>query len=245
VRGRRTGWLLAPSSVAVLLLILGLPTAGCTLAAGGETTTTAPPWALDPTASAGNASHPDGTDWDTIIDGKTWRGWFWRTTAGGAIDVDYLGQDSCAGFTTRAPTVEYRLPEDGGRWVFSFRVRVPTTAWGEEGPVPEGAGLVLRGPDGSYLCSLEYQKWQYFSGPAVEIPSVKAGTYDIWLTAPEGVSIEGELAIATPAATFPPPRPPTPTSLRPSRRPPSRPPAADPTPVPWNQKPPVTRGFLS
>jgi hypothetical protein len=203
VRGRRTGWLLAPSLVAVLLLILGLPTAGCTLAAGGETTTTAPPWALDPTASAGNASHPDGTDWDTIIDGKTWRGWFWRTTAGGAIDVDYLGQDSCAGFTTRAPTVEYRLPEDGGRWVFSFRVRVPTTAWGEEGPVPEGAGLVLRGPDGSYLCSLEYQKWQYFSGPAVEIPSVKAGTYDIWLTAPEGVSIEGELAIATPAATFP------------------------------------------
>jgi hypothetical protein len=99
--------------------------------------------------------------------------------------------------------VEVSLPEDGGRWVFSYAVDVPTTGWGDEGEVPQGAVLVVRDPDGAFSCADEYRDWQHFPGPAVEIPSVKAGTYDIWVGAPEGTSIGGQLVIATPAATFP------------------------------------------
>ena len=37
----------------------------------------------------------------------------------------------------------------------------------------------------------------------MEIPSAKAGTYDVWVGAPEGTSISGLLVIAAPAETFP------------------------------------------
>jgi hypothetical protein len=185
------------------ILVLGLLAAGCAVASPEETTTTVPLWALDPRAPAGNASDGDGRNWDSVVEGETWRGWSWRVTAGGPIDVGYLDGEGCAGGASRAPAVECLLPEDGGRWVFSFAVDVPVTGWGEEGEVPQGAVLIVRGPDGAFACSGEYRDWQYFPGPAVEIPSVKAGTYDVWVAAPEGASLGGELVIAAPAESFP------------------------------------------
>jgi hypothetical protein len=189
---------------AIPVLVLAVLAAGCTVTAEEETTTTTvPSWALDPDAPAADSSHVASLSWDGSVAGEPWRGWAWRVTAGGPVDLSYLGSEGCVGWTSRAPAVEYRLAEDGGRWVFSFAVDVPTTGWGEEGEIPQGAALVVRGPDGSFTCSGRYQDWQYFPGPAVEIPSVKAGPYDIWVAAPQGAAIGGQLVIATPAATFP------------------------------------------
>lgn len=205
---------------AALLVMLGLLTAGCTLSADGEptTTTTAPSWALDPDAPAANASHPNGMGWDSIVQGETWRGWSWRATAGGPIDLGYLGLEGCTGWASRAPVVEIRLPEDGGPWVFSYAGDVPTTGWGDQGEVPQGAVLVVRGEDGSFMCNAVYQDWQGFPGPVVEIPSVKAGTYDLWVGAPPGASIDGQVVIATPEGNFP-----TTTTTTDPNEPPSEP----------------------
>lgn len=189
---------------AALTLVIGLLAAGCLQAAdeGTTTSTTAPPWALDPDAPAGN-DVAGAMGWDGVAARETWRGWSWRVQAGGPIDLAYLAAEGCGGWASRAPAVEVILPVDGGRWVLSYAVDVPTTGWGEEGEVPQGAVIVVRGPDGAFACNAQYQDWQYFPGPAVEIPSVKAGTYDIWVGAPEGASISGQVVIATPEATFP------------------------------------------
>ena len=187
-----------------LILMVGLLAAGCLRTAADDATTpTAPPWALDPDAPAGNAADPDGVGWDGIVGEETWRGWSWRARAGGPIDLGYLTAEGCGGWASRAPAVEVSLPEDGGRWVFSYAVDVPTTGWGDQGEVPQGAVMVVRGPDGAFACNAEHRDWQYFPGPAVEIPSVEAGTYDVWVGAPEGMSISGQVVVATPEATFP------------------------------------------
>jgi len=141
--------------------------------------------------------------WDSAVGAETWRGWSWRVTAGGPLDLGYLERDDCTGGASRAPAVEISLPEAGARWVFSFAVDVPATGWGEEGEVPQGAVLIVRGPDGSFVCTGEYQDWQYFPGPAVELPSAPVGTYDVWVAAPDGASISGELVVATPESSFP------------------------------------------
>ena len=190
---------------AVVALLLGLLAAGCDTGNGEETTTTTvPTWALDPGAQANNNSDIDGWGYDTVAAGETWMGWSWRATAGGSIDVSYLAAQGCVGWASRAPVVEHSLPNDGGHWVFSFSPEVPVTGWGDEGEVPQGLVLIVRGPDGAWACSGDYQKWQYFPGPAVEFPSAPAGVYDVWVAAPtEAASVDGDFVIITPAASFP------------------------------------------
>jgi hypothetical protein len=188
----------------VLLVMLGLLAAGCSLTADEETTTTTtiPSWALDPDAPGDAASASPAMGWDGDVAGEAWLGWAWRAKAGGPIDLAYLGE-GCAGWAPRAPAVEVNLPDDGGRWVFSFAGDVPTTGWGDHGEAPPGAVIVVRRPDGAFTCNAVYQDWQYFPGPAVEIPGAEAGTYDIWVGAPQGATIDGQVVVATPAATFP------------------------------------------
>jgi hypothetical protein len=193
----------------LLLALLGLLAAGCSLTADEETTTTtaAPPWALDPGAPAGSGV-TDGAGWEGIVAGETWRGWQWDINAGGSIDLAYPGGPGCAGWASRAPTVEVTLPADGGPWAFSYGV-VPLQGGWDTVMVPPGAVLVVQSPDGAFACRADYQRWQGWQGwfdsqgPMVEIPLLKAGTYDVWVGAPEGTSIFGRLVIAAPAAVFP------------------------------------------
>lgn len=195
-----------------LILLVGLLAAGCLGEAEDTTTietttTTAPPWALDPDAPAGNDA-AGSASWESLVAGETWRGWLWDVDAGGPIDLAYLEVEGCGGWASRAPAVEVNLPEDGGRWVFSYGIFPLQGGW-DSVMVPSGAVLAVRGPDGAFACSADYQGWQGWQGwfdaqgPAVEIPGAKAGTYDVWLGAPGETSISGQLIIATPAATFP------------------------------------------
>jgi hypothetical protein len=203
----------------ILLLVLAALVVACSTPAEEQTTTTTvPSWALDPGAPAGNAADPDGMGWDSVVGGETWRGWSWRVAAGGPIDVDYLDERDCSGWASRAPTVEFALPAAAGPWIFSFAGDVPVTGWGEEGDEPTGAVLIVREPDGSFHCALEYVHWQYFPGPVVQMTSAAAGTYDVWVAGPEGTVIEGELVIATPEAYFP-----TTTTTTDPNEPPSEP----------------------
>jgi hypothetical protein len=193
---------------AALILLVGLLAAGCLWAADDEaTTTTAPPWALDPGAPAANDA-AGAAGWEGIVAEEAWRGWLWDVDAGGTIDLAYLAAEGCGGWASRAPVVEVSLPEDGQRWVFSYGVFALHGGW-DQVMVPPGAVLVVLGPDGAFACSAEYEGWQGWQGwfdaqgPVVEIPSVKAGAYDVWVGAPEGTSISGQLVIAAPAAIFP------------------------------------------
>ena len=193
-----------------LILMIGLLAAGCLSEAEEDTTTTtttAPPWALDPGAPADN-DVAGAAGWEGIVAEETWRGWLWDVPAGGSIDLGYLAAEGCGGWASRAPAVEVSLPEDGGRWVFSYGVYALQGGW-DQVMVPPGAVLVVRGPDGAFACSADYAGWQGWQGwfdaqgPVVEIPSAEAGAYDVWVGAPEGTSISGQLVIAAPAATFP------------------------------------------
>ena len=189
---------------AAVIVVLGLLAAGCDGWTEKETTTTVPSWALDPGAPAGNSSDGDGGGYDTVVAGDTWMGWYWRATAGGPIDVSYLDAEGCVGWASRAPVIEYNLPSDGGHWVFSFGPDVPVTGWGDEGEVPQGLVLIVRGPDGAWACNGDYQDWQYFPGPAVEFTSAQTGVYDVWLAvSSEAESVGGQIVIITPAASFP------------------------------------------
>jgi len=196
---------------AAVILMVGLLAAGCLGAdendATTTTTTTAPPWALDPGAPAGNdAAGSEG--WEGIVAGEAWRGWLWGVGAGGPIDLAYLAAEGCTGWASRAPAVEVSLPEGGGRWVFSFGVFSLMGGW-DSVVVPSGAVLVVRGPDGAFVCSADCQGRQAWQdsidsqGPVVEIPSAKAGSYDVWVGAPKETHISGRLAIAAPASIFP------------------------------------------
>jgi hypothetical protein len=193
---------------ALAILVLGLLAAGCDGDSGGTTTTTsAPAWALDPAAPAGNLAQPEGGYNDVVIDGETWQGRHWLATAGGPIDVSYLGGDECVGWASRAPVVEYTLPTDGEPWRISFDPYVPVAPIGTGGDlvgdVPQGLVVVVRGPDGAWACSGEYQGYELSPSIVVEFSSAPAGAYDVWLAAPEGASADGEVVILTPEASWP------------------------------------------
>ncbi|MCJ7831189.1 MAG: hypothetical protein MUP86_01520 [Dehalococcoidia bacterium] len=190
---------------AAVILVTGLLAAGCDGWVGEEATTTAPALALDPDAPEDNASDVDGWGLDTIVEGETWMGWSWRATAGGPVEVSYLDGEGCVGWASIGPVVEYSLPTSGGRWVFSFGPDIPVVSGSPSAQdIPEGLVLIVRGPDGGWVCTGDYQGWQYFPGPAVEFPSAQPGIYHIWVAAStEGASVSGTLAIITPAASFP------------------------------------------
>lgn len=194
---------------ALAILVLGLLVAGCGGESAGTTTpATVPAWALDPGAPPGNASDPEGWDYDTVIGGGTWMGRRWLLTAGGPIDVGYLEGEACVGWTTRAPAVEYALPTDGEPWRFSFNPYVPVAPVGGPGSelvgdVPEGLVVIVRGPDGHWACNGEYQGYELSPNIVVELPSAPAGTYDVWVAAPQGASTQGEMVIITPQASWP------------------------------------------
>ena len=195
---------------AAAILVLGLAAAGCAGATGGpittapvETTTTAPAWALDFSAPAGNTADPDGQ-------GQAQGGpeSYWRATAGGPIDASYLDDEACGGWASRAPVVEYNLPSGGGDLAFSFSPDVPVAPVGGPGgelvgDVPQGLVLIVRGPDGAWACSGDYRGWEYSPSIAVEFPSAQPGTYDVWVAAQQGAMVGGELVVMAPAATFP------------------------------------------
>jgi len=189
-----------------VLLMLGLLAAGCLhVAEDEETATTVPGPALDPNAPEPSPTGTDGIGWDAMVAGETWAGRSWRATAGGPIEVSYLGGEGCAGWASVAPAVEYSVPPVGGQWVFSFGPDIPVVS----GPpraqdAPQGLVLVVRGPDGVWRCNGEYQDWQYFPGPAVEYPSAPAGSYHIWVAASsKDASVGGSLIVMTPAVNFP------------------------------------------
>ena len=200
---------------AAAILVLGLAAAGCAGATGGpittspeETTTTAPAWALDFSAPAGNTADPDGQ-------GQAQGGpeSHWRATAGGPIDASYLDDEACGGWASRAPVVEYNLPSGGGDLAFSFSPDVPVAPVGGPGgelvgDVPQGLVLIVRGPHGAWACSGDYQGWEYSPSITVEFPSAQPGTYDVWLAAEHGESANGDLVIVAPGA--PPPTTTTP-----------------------------------
>jgi len=189
---------------AAAILALAMLAAGCAGEAG-DGTSTLPALALDPDAPAGNASSADGSYLDDIFEGETWVWHYWVVTAGGPIDVTYLNGESCAGWASRAPLVEYSLPASGGHWVFSFSPDIPAMS-GSSGTqdIPEGLVLIVQGPDGDWVCSGEYQVWQNFPGPALELPSALTGVYDIWVAAAEeGTSVDGFLAILAPETSYP------------------------------------------
>jgi len=145
-----------------------------------ETTTTAPPWALDFSARAGNTADPDGQGQGHGGVGETRLGSYWRATAGGPIDVSYLDGEACVGWASRAPVVEYSLPSGGDHWVFSFSPDVPVAPVGGlggalAGDVPQGLVLIVRGPDGAWACSGDYQGWEYSPSINVEFPSAQSG----------------------------------------------------------------------
>lgn len=190
---------------AAVILVLGLLAAGCDGGPGGETTTTVPTLGLDANAPEGSPTSRDGMGWDSIVEGETWAGRSWRATAGGPLEVSYLGGEGCAGWASEAPMVEYRLPAVGGRWVFSFGPDVPVVSGSPSAQdAPPGLVLIVRGPDGGWRCNGEYQDWQYFPGPAVEYTSAQAGSYHVWVAAAsKDAAVGGNLVVMTPAANFP------------------------------------------
>lgn len=188
----------------VVILALGLLAAGCDPDGGQGTTapttppatTTIPGSSLDPDAPAQNR---DAMGWDGIVEGQTWVGQVWRATAGGPVEVSYLGAEGCEGWAPVGPEVEYTLPAGGGRWAFSFGPEVPVVSGAPASQdVPPGLVLIVRGPDGRWLCRGEYHDWQYFPGPGMELADAPPGTYDVWVAVPvEGDSIGGTLVIMT------------------------------------------------
>ena len=194
---------------ALAILVLGVLATGCDGDSGGTTTTaTIPAWALDPAAPAGNLAQPEGGAYDVVIEGETWQGRRWQVTAGGPIDVGYLEMEACMGWATRAPVVEYALPTDGEPWRLSFNPYVPVAPIGGPGgelvgDVPQGLVVIVRGPDGAWACSGEYQGYELSPSIAVQFPAARSGIYDVWVAAPEGASADGDLVILTPQALWP------------------------------------------
>jgi hypothetical protein len=188
-----------------VILVLGLLAAGCGEGPGGEASTTLPSVALDPNAPEGSPAVTAGIGWDSVVGGETWVGRSWRATAGGPVEVSYLGGEGCAGWTSVAPVVEYRVPAVGGQWVFSFGPDIPVVSGSPSAQdAPQGLVMIVRGPNGGWRCNGEYQDWQYFPGPAVEYPSAQAGSYHVWVAAAsKDASVGGSLVVMTPAANYP------------------------------------------
>jgi serine protease Do len=105
-------------------------------------------------------------------------------TAGGSVDVEYLG-GSCLGFAGRAP--DFQLDWSGP----SDELRIFFEADSDD----DDPTLIVRAPDGSFVCNDDADESAALN-PMLRLPNPPNGRYSIWVgTFDLGEYIDGRLSI--------------------------------------------------
>lgn len=106
---------------------------------------------------------------------------FWTLAIGGGfipvppLDGEPPEQSACVGFIDSAPDFELNWSGQGTRLRFHF---IPAGI----GEFEPNAGLVVRMPDGRFLCNRDFAPGG-FTRPSVELLGPTAGTYSVWVSA--------------------------------------------------------------
>ena len=107
----------------------------------------------------------------------------WEVVGGGPVDASGLSGRDCVGYATEAPNLELQWTGE------SDELRIFFTATDEE----EDATLLVRHPDGSWLCD---DDWGPSFNPVVVLEEPQEGEYNVWVASYwPGRTVSGELSV--------------------------------------------------
>ena len=111
----------------------------------------------------------------------------WWVEAGGPVDVDELGEPTCSGWATQAPSVEVIYSGGGGPLLrFYFEADNPD----------DDTVLIVSDASGNWVCDDDYDYGAGILDPSVDITDPGDGTYDVWVASyHEGETVSGTLYI--------------------------------------------------